>query len=103
MFKNSIELLDYALRELQVATKENKHQVEIILSECSQSDVNEIIKLSQKLEVNSVIELLRKEYNDYSIQSMVGPKGNSEIRVKFLQFPNVTYCPIVWKLSLQKK
>ena len=33
MFKNSNELLEYALRELQVAIERNKVQVEIILKE----------------------------------------------------------------------
>lgn len=35
MFKNSNELLEYALRELQVAVKENKSQVEILLKSTS--------------------------------------------------------------------
>lgn len=103
MFNNSIELLDYALRELQVAIKEDKKEVEIILSDAHEGKVNEIINLHEKLDVMVVAELLRMQYSDYSIKSIVGPKLTTQISIKLPQVPIMTYYPIVWKLSLQKK
>lgn len=40
MFKSSSELLEYALRKLQVAVKENKSQVEILLQDSFPNDTN---------------------------------------------------------------
>ena len=103
MFKNSTELLQYALRELQVAIEEDKKEVEITLSSAFSRDVSEMTKVNQKLEIGIVAELLRKVYADYYIKSIIGPKLNSCITIKLPQVPNLTYYPIVWKLSLQKK
>lgn len=103
MFKNSTELLYYALRELQVAIKEDKKCVEIILSNAYSSRTDEIFNLNQKLEIRDIAELLRKVYKDYYIQSIICPKANSVISIKLPQVTTISYCPIVWKLLLQKK
>ena len=103
MFENSTELLEYALRELQVAIMKGKKEVEITLSNAFSCDIAEISKLNRKLEVIKVAELLRKVYKDYFIKSVIGPNLNSNITVKFPQVSAMTYYPIVWKLSLQKK
>ena len=103
MFKNSSELLDCALRELQIAIKEGRKEVEIILSDAYEGNVNGIINLDEKLNVMVVAEILRMQYSNYSIKSVVGPKLTSEIRIKLPQIPTMTYYPIVWTLSLQKK
>ena len=44
MFESSNELLEYALRELQVAVKENKSQVEILLKDSFPNDTNRVRK-----------------------------------------------------------
>ena len=103
MFRNSTELLEYALRELQVAIAEERKEVEITLNDAFSGDINEVFKLSRNLEVMAVAELLRKVYNEYYIKSIIGPKVTSEITIKFPQLPAKTYYPIVWKLILQKK
>jgi len=103
MLKNSTEFLDYALRELQVAIEEDKKEVEIILSDAHESKVNEIINLHEKLNVMVVAELLRMQYPDYSIKSIVWPKLTTQIAIKIPKVQTITYYPIVWKLSLQKK
>lgn len=103
MFRNSTELLDYALRELQVAIEENKKEVEITLSSAFSRDINEIAKVNQKFQISAVAEVLRNAYKDYYVKSIVGPEINSEITIKLPNVPAITYYPIVWKLSLQKK
>lgn len=103
MFKNSSELLDCALRELEIAIEEDKKEVEIILSDVHESKTKEIINLHEKLNVMVVAELLRMQYPNYAIKSIVGPKLTTQISIKIPQVQTITYYPIVWKLSLRKK
>lgn len=59
MCKNSTELLDYALRELQVAVEEKKGSVDIILIDECPRDIDKMQDLVEKLEIPAISEMLK--------------------------------------------
>ncbi len=103
MFKNSNELLEYALRELQVAVKENKSQVEILLKESFPNDTNRVRKYCDGLEMKTITEILREEFKNYDIRSTVESKGYLKAIITFERGPCEKFYPLVWKLTLRKK
>lgn len=103
MFNDSNELLDHALRELQLAVEEEMTEVEIVLSYANEGKVNKIMNSHEKLNVMKVTELLRLQYPEYYIKSIVGPKLTKQMVIEIPKISKVIYYPIVWRLSLQKK
>lgn len=103
MFKNSTELLDHAFRELQVAIKNNKIQVEILLNERFSTNSNTVKKYCDELELKTITEILREEFSDYNIKSLVESKGYLQGVITFEKGPCVMFYPLVWKLTLRKK
>ena len=103
MFKNSNELLEYALRELQVAVKENKSQVEILLEEYFPNDTNKVREYCDELEIKTITEILREEFKNYYIRSTVESKGDLKAVLTFAEGPCKIFYTIVWTLTLRKK
>lgn len=103
MWQNSVVLLDYALRELQVAILHNTKKVEIVLENYFTGDVNSMRKLSDNLEIKTITEILREEFTNYEIRSIVGQKGQLNSIITFSHAPCVLSYPLVWELILQKK
>ena len=103
MWKNSTELLDYALRELRVAIKKGKRQVEIILDDNFLNDTKVVKKYCDELELKTITEMLREEFDDYNIKSVVKSKGDLKGIITFERGPCAMYYPLVWRLTLRKK
>ena len=103
MFKDSSELLEYALRKLQVAIEKNEVQVEILLDERFPNDTNSVKKYCDELEVKTITELLREEFKNYDIRSVVESKGYLQGIITFTKGPCIMAYPLVWILTLQKK
>ena len=103
MFRNSTELLDYALRELQVAVEQNKGRVEIELEEYFQDDESKIKQFCNKFEIGTITELLREEFKDYDIKSIVKLKGHLKGIITFSRGPCSLHYPLVWVLTLRNK
>lgn len=103
MFKNSNELLEYALRELQVAIEKNKVQVEILLKERFPNDTASIRQYCDELEVKTITELLREEFKNYDIRSVVESKGDLQGVITFTKGPCIMAYLLVWVLTLRKK
>jgi len=103
MFRNSTELLDYALRELQVAVEQNKEIVEIMLKEHFECNDNKTRSFCDKFEIKTITELLREEFEDYDIKSVVELKGYLTGIITFSNGPCSLNYPLVWILTLRKK
>ena len=103
LWKNSSELLEHAFRELQVAVKENKPEVEIRIQEHFSGDIKETGKIVDRLEMRTITELLREEFSQYEIKSRVGTKGKLNGILSCKDSPCVLFYPLVWELTLQKK
>ena len=102
MWKNSTELLDYALRELQVAIYNGKKEVEIVLKEHCKKDIEQVKEIDNRLEIQTLTEMLREKFYNYDIKSVVG-LGHLNFAIKHMDTPCDLFYPIVWKLILQKK
>lgn len=103
MFRNSTELLDYALRELQVAVEQNKGTVEIKLEEYFQNAENKMRQFCNKFEIKTITELLREEFEDYDIKSIIELKGHLTGIITFSRGPCSLHYPLIWRLTLRKK
>lgn len=103
MWQNSTELLEYALRELQVAVKDNRQEVRIVLREGFDGDLDEIREICDRLEIKVITDRLRKEFTDYNIKSVVGKEGHLKMILSFENGPCDIYYPLVWTLTLRKK
>lgn len=102
MFKNSNELLDYALRELEVAVANNKMEVKIVLDENFQGDKNEIYKFVDKLDIKTITQTLREKFNNYDVKSIVNTDFFNVI-ITYKNAPCAFVYPLVWTLTLKKK
>lgn len=103
MFSNSIELLDYALRELQVAVKKKRSKVEIKLEQhYSKDDLNSIKQYCDRFEIKEITELLREEFKEYDIKSVVRFKNLTGVLTFNKGSCLLTYL-LVWDLTLRKK
>ena len=102
MWQNSTELLDYALRELQVAVANNKQMVEIVLSQAFPNDYKKVKELCDTLEIKTITELLREELCEYEIRSEVATEDFS-MNFMFVKGPCEFYYKLLWKLTLRKK
>lgn len=103
MFKSSSELLEYALRKLQVAVKENKSQVEILLQDSFPNDTNQVRKYCSGLKMKLITEILREKFKDYDIKSTVESKGAFKAIFTFERGPCEMLYPLIWELTLRKK
>lgn len=98
MWQDSNELLDYALRELEVAINNQKYQLEIILNSNFPNDTNLMQRYCNNLRIKKNTELLRKKYKNYDIKSTVSLKS-SFAKANLSK----TFSPLVWKLTLQRR
>ena len=105
MRKKSKELLDMALRELHSAINEGKEEVELVLKKEFSGKQEDLQKFSNKYELKKVTELLREEYSDYEIKSIIYGEPNCLAIVCFDKGPcrKIGSYSIVWKLSLKLK
>jgi len=87
MRKNSKELLELALRELQVAIEKNESKVEIILSKRFPNSTSNIKRFCNMLELQDVTNSLIEKFKDYNITSVVTTNG----------------LLLIWILELRKK
>ena len=102
MFKNSNELLDYSLREIQVAVSSNEGEVKIVLDECFKGEKKDIVKLTNELKMKEITEKLREKFSDYTVRSIVGPESLNAI-ITYKTGPCDILYRLVWTLTLQKK
>ena len=105
MRKKSKELLDMALRELHTAIKEGKEEVEITLEKDSSGTKEAAQCVSDKYEIKKLTELIRKEFVDYEVKSVIYSELNKLSIVTFEKGPcrKTALYSLKWKLSLQKK
>ncbi len=103
MWKNSKDLFDHALRELQVAVKEKKVQVEIILSEAFPNDTNKVREYCDRFELKKITESIREQFKNYDVRSVVESKGHLKCIITFQKGPCVRAYPLVWTLTLREK
>ena len=103
LWKNSSELLEHALRELQVAVQENKTKIEILIQKRFSGDVEAISRIAEKLEMKAITETLREEFSEYELKSRLGTKGELNAILTFKDEPCSLFYPLVWELNLQKK
>jgi len=102
MFKNSNELLDYAIREIQVAVKKKKSKVEIVLMKQCASNSRRIKRCCNNLEIEKNTHVLNEKFKDYDIKGNVKlEKIGTLTRLKSGQI-EFTY-PLTWILVLRKK
>lgn len=105
MFSNSIDLLDYALRELQVAVKKKKKNQKVVIvlkQHYSKDDINKIKQYCDRYEIKEITELLREEFKEYDIKSTVR-LGSLTGVVTFSKGPCSLNYPLIWELTLRKK
>ena len=102
MFKNSIELLDHAVREVREAVDKSVPEVVIFLEKHFRNSTSEIKKYCDNLEVKTITEILREEFNNYNIESIV-EIGDLTGVITFEKGPCALYYPLVWNLILHKK
>lgn len=105
MRRKSKELLDMALRELHTAIKEGKEEVKITLQENSSGTQKEAERVSKKYEIKELTELIRKEFADYEVKSVIYSNLDNLAIISFKNSPckKFTTYSLKWKLSLQKK
>ena len=105
MRKKSKELLDMALRELHTAIKEGKEEVEITLEKDSSGTKEAAKCVSNKYELKKLTELIRKEFVDYEVKSVIYGELNKLSIITFEKGPckKCASYSLKWKLSLQKK
>ncbi len=105
MRKKSKELLDMALRELHTAIKEGKEEVEILLEKTRDGSEETALYVSNKYETKKLTEIIRAEFADYEVKSIIYRELNQLAITSFKNGPcrkNASYS-LKWKLSLQKK
>ncbi len=103
MFKNSNELLDYALRELQVAVENNKVEVKIVLDEYFKGEKKEIAKFADKVGIKTMTQTLREKFSDYDVKSRVGKESKFNAIITYKSGPCDIFHQLIWTLTLQKK
>ena len=105
MRRKSKELLDMALRELHTAIKEVKEEVEITLEKDFDGTQKAAEHFSKKYETKKLTELIRKEFADYEVKSIIYGKPNYLAIVCFSNksCTNAASYSLIWKLSLQEK
>ena len=105
MPKKSQELLDMALRELHTAIKEGKEEIEILLKENTDGSQETAVNVSKKYETKKLTEIIRAEFADYEVKSVIYGELNKLAIVSFKNSPcrKTALYSIKWKLSLQKK
>jgi len=101
-FEDSTELLDFALRELQVAINHSNPKVEIVLDQEFSGGLNEMQEIGNKLEIRIITEIFREHFVDYKIKSDLSLKNLSMV-ITFERGSCSLYYPLVWTLILQKK
>ena len=100
MWKNSTELLDYALRELEKAIEKDEREVKIVVDKFFTSDMD-FKESIQKWELKTITEILREEYSNYTIKSTV--KNERLSMILTLKTGCTLYYPLVWILTIAKK
>ena len=103
MWQNSIELLEYALRELQTAVESNKTSVEIMLDEYFLGDMERIKEIVDNLKLKEITATLLEKFNDYEIKSRVGQDGCFKAILTFKNAPCAIFYPLKWNLILKIK
>lgn len=102
MFKNSNELLEYALREIQVAVRKNKPKVEIILKKYCSSNAKSVKRYCKELGLEEIIQALNKEFENYNINGTVELAKIATVRR--LKEGSIEFVyPLTWILILRKK
>ena len=94
-----------ARRELYTAISEGKEEVELVLRKEFSGNQTELQQFSDKYEFKKVTELLRAEFEDYEVKSIIYAEPNFMAFVCFEKGPckKVTSRSLVWKLSLKAK
>lgn len=108
MEEKSRELLDFARKEIKTAIEKNKEEklkVEILLEEGVFDRRDEILKYRKKFRIGTITEILREEFKDYDIISVVRCEGAVKEGVLTLARSPVwgRHYPLVWCLTLQEK
>lgn len=82
-----------------------KEEVEIILEKNSIGDKKAAEHFSNKYELKKLTELIREEFADYEVKSVICSKPNYLAIVCFSNksCTNAASYSLIWKLSLQKK
>ena len=86
-----------------VRQEKNELEVEILLEESFIDDTAIVRRYCDNLEVKTITELLREEFKDYNIRSVVKSKGYLQGIITFSEGPCVMSYPLVWTLTLLKK
>ena len=102
MWKNSTELLDYALREIKEAIKQERTKIRIVLEECYTDEREKVLQYCEKLELKTITEILREEFENYTIKSVVASEDLNAI-ITFKRAPCAIFYSLIWTLTLQKK
>lgn len=103
MWEKTTDLIDFARKELKTAIETNKMEVEIVLTSNFSKGTDEIQKYGEKFRIKTCTEILREEFNDYNIKSIVKVKGFLSAIVTYAKGPCTLNYPLVWCLTLQKK
>lgn len=101
MWKDSTELLDYALREPEKAIENKTGNVKIILMNNFLGEKEDMIRIVEQLELKTITEMLREEYSGYNIRSEV-ETGTLRSVLTLRTGCNLFY-PLKWKLTIVKK
>lgn len=67
------------------------------------NDSNRVREFCEKLEIKTITEMLREEYKNYDIKSVVQSKGFLKGIITFNRGPCSLHYPLVWVLTLRKK
>lgn len=102
MFKDSNELLDIALRLVEEAIENNSLKTEIVLKDWFSGDVDQMHEICEQLEIRLITELLRDEFKQYQIRSIVREKSLSGI-ISFKNAPCSMFYNLIWELRLKPK
>ena len=97
MFKDSKELLEYAIRLLDLAERYHQYYVGIKLAEEFPNDLDEISNLCNKLELDKILGIVREKFSKYEIRSDVRIKVMNSIEKS-----NSLY-PLEWEITLRRK
>lgn len=105
MFKNSTELFEHAIRELQNAIENNNQEVEILLDKNFSNNSKKFGKFCKKFETQRITDVIREKFPDYEIKSVIFGRCNFMAITSFEKKPcnTVASYSLIWKFTLQKK
>lgn len=101
MFESSIELLDFALRELQSVVEKGENKVVVVLEKLvADTTMENLQKVDKKFELKTITEILREEseFKEYTIKSALDYKFKAHIWLR--NQPAPSYYDIIWTLTL---